>query len=181
MDSNSRIGDRTFNLRERALDEARRFAVMFVYLWVLFGLFVLNERIILDQRGIDFAAHGFALVNALVLAKVMLLTEDLNLGRWMRRRPLIYPILFESLLLTVMFICFHVAERVVIGLAKRETVEASIPAIGGGGFAGVLCVAVILFVALIPFFAFRNVSRELAPGQLHAMLFGTAAKVTKDQ
>jgi hypothetical protein len=181
MDSSSHTNDRTFKLRERFLDEARRFAVMFLYLWVLFGLFVLNERIILDQRGIGFSSHGFALLNALVLAKVMLVTEDLNLGRWMRRRPLIYPILFESLLLTIMFICFHVAEHFVVGLVERETVAASIPAIGGGGLAGVVCVAVILFVALIPFFAFRNVSRELAPGQLNAMLFGTAIKAAGDQ
>jgi hypothetical protein len=180
MDSHGHTGDRTSALRDRALDEVRRFAVMFLYLWILFGLFVLNERIILDQRGIGFTLHGLALLNALVLAKVMLLTEDLNLGRWMRRRPLIYPILFESLLLTVMFICFHVVERVVVGLAEKQTVDASIPAIGGGGLAGVVCVAVILFVALIPFFAFRNVSRDLGPGQLHAMLFGTAAKTTKD-
>jgi hypothetical protein len=181
MDSNSHTNDRTFKLRERVLDEARRFTVMFLYLWVLFGLFVLNERIILDQKGIGFSAHGFALLNALVLAKVMLVTEDLNLGRWMRRRPLIYPILFESLLLTVMFICFHVVERLVVGLVERQTVAASIPAIGGGGLAGVVCVAVILFVALIPFFAFRNVSRELGPGQLNAMLFGTATKAAEDQ
>jgi hypothetical protein len=111
----------------------------------------------------------------------MLVTEDLNLGRWMRRRPLIYPILFESLLLTVMFICFHVAEHLVVGLFERETVAASIPAVGGGGLAGAVCVAVILFVALVPFFAFRNVSRELGPGQLNAMLFGTATKPTADR
>src|SRR5271168_5005850 len=121
MDSNSHTNDRTFGLRERVFDEARRFMVMFLYLWVLFGLFVLNERIILDQRGISFSSHGFALLNALVLAKVMLVTEDLNLGRWMRRRPLIYPILFESLLLTIMFICFHVVEHLIVGLFKKET------------------------------------------------------------
>jgi hypothetical protein len=181
MDSSSPINDRTSGLRERALEEARRFVVMFFYLWILFGMFVLNERIILDQRGIGFAPHGFALLNALVLAKVMLLTEGLNLGRWLRRRPLIYPILFESLLLTAMFICFHVVEHLVVGLARKETVEQSIPVMGGGGWAGVACVAVILFVALIPFFAFRNVSRELGPGQLHALLFGTAAKVAEDR
>jgi hypothetical protein len=101
------------------------------------------------QGGIGFLSHGFALLNALVLAKVMLLTEDLNLGRWIRRRPLIYPIVFESLLLTVMFICFHVVEHVVVGLAERETVEASIPAIGGGGLAGVVCVVVLFFLARI--------------------------------
>jgi hypothetical protein len=177
----SEASGRTLAMKDRVLDEARRFVAMFLYLWVLFGLFVLNERIILDQRGSGFASHGFALLNALVLAKVMLVTEDLNLGRWMRRRPLIYPILFESLLLTVMFICFHVVEHLVVGLFKKETIAASIPAIGGGGLAGVVCVAVILFVSLIPFFAFRNVSRKLGPGQLHLMLFGTGTKLTQDQ
>jgi hypothetical protein len=59
-------------------------------------LFVVQENIILRQRGISFSAisfsaQGFALFNALVLAKVMLVAEDLDLGRWMKRRPLIYP------------------------------------------------------------------------------------------
>ena len=57
------------------------------------------------RRGISFSAQGFAFFNALVLAKVMLVAEDLDLGRWLQRRPLIYPILHESLLLTVLFIC----------------------------------------------------------------------------
>jgi hypothetical protein len=74
-----------------------------------------------------------------------------------------------------------VVEHLVVGLVERETVAESIPAIGGGGLAGVICVAVILFVAMIPFFAFRNVSRVLGPGRLHAMLFGTAVKATEDQ
>jgi hypothetical protein len=133
----------------------------------------------LGQRGINFAAQGFAVVNALVLAKVMLVAEDLNLGRWVRPRPLIYPILHESFLFTVLFICFHILEHVVIGLFHGETIAASIPAIGGGGFAGLLCVAVILFIALIPFFGFRAVSGELEPGRLNAMLFGIASAAGK--
>ncbi len=36
-------------------EETRRLLILFVYLWVLFGLFVLNEQIILRQRGIAFA------------------------------------------------------------------------------------------------------------------------------
>ena len=69
------------NLKERAIDEVKHFAILFVYLWILFGLFVLNERIVLQQHRIDFAAQGFAVINALVLAKVMLIAQDLNLGR----------------------------------------------------------------------------------------------------
>lgn len=176
MSAHSHPEGRSNHLKARALEETRRFAVMFVYLWILFGLFVLNERVILQQRGIGFSMQGFAVFNALVLAKVMLIAEDLRIAGWLRPRPLIYPIVGESLIFTAMFICFHIAEHVVIGLFKGETVTSSVPAIGGGGLAGLLTVAVIFFVALIPFFAFRAVGRELGEGRLNAMLFGTDIK-----
>lgn len=172
--------DQTHGLKERAVDEARRFVVLFLYLWVLFGLFVLNERIILRQHGVDFAAHGFAVFNAFILAKVMLVLEDLNLGRWLDRRPLIYPILHDSILFAVLFIAFHVVEEIVVGLFRGEGARSSVPAMGGGGFAGVVCVAVILFFALIPFFAFRTFNRALGPGRMWRLLFGSAVPDTAE-
>jgi hypothetical protein len=114
------MNDRLRMVKERLGHELRRFALMFLYLWALFLLFVLNEDIIFRQRGISFSAQGFAVFNGLVLAKVMLVAEDLDLGRWLQRRPLIYPILHESLLLTALFIVFHVVEHLVIGLVKGE-------------------------------------------------------------
>jgi hypothetical protein len=159
--------------RARAADELRRFFILFVFLWILFGLFVLNERIILRQHGIGFSSQGFAIFNALVLAKIMLIAEDLNLNHWLRRRPLIYSILHYSILLTVLFIVFHVIEQMVVGVLKGETLANSVPAIGGGGFGGLMCLAVILFVTLIPYFGFRNVSRALGSGRLKSLLFGS--------
>lgn len=155
-----------------ARDEARKFIVLFLYLWVLFSVFVLNQSIILRQQGIGFTAQGFAFLNALVLAKVMLLFEDFDPGRFLRRRPLIYPILFEALLLTVVFICVHIAEKVIEGAWRGQTVAASLPTLGGGGLVGLGSVAVILFVAMIPFFAFRNLSLVLGADRLKALLFG---------
>ena len=165
-------------LVSRAAEEFRRFLVMFFYLWVLFGLFVLNERVILGQRGISLQLQGFAILNALILAKVMMVAEYFEFGAWLRGRPLIYPIVANSFFLSVLFICFHVIEKVVAGLIHGESVADSLPAIGGGGLVGVLCVALILFVSLIPFFAFRSISRELGADRLNAMLFGTATRET---
>lgn len=158
-------------LKERAVEEFRRFVVLFLYLWLMFGLFALQERIVLKEQGINFTAQGFALVNALVLAKVMLVAENLNFGRWLNRRPLIYPILHDAFLFAVLFIVFHVVESLVIGLVHGEAVRASIPLIGGGGLAGLLCVAVILFAALIPYFAVKNLNLALGPGRLKELLF----------
>jgi hypothetical protein len=153
---------------------------MFIYLWLLFGLFVLNEKIVLSQRAIEFAPHGFAFFNALVLAKVMLVVEDIDLGRWMRRRPLIYPILLESALLAFLYICVRVIERTVVGLVQGKTLAASVPAFGGGGLVGTVSVALILFVALIPFFGIKNIGLEIGPDRLKAMLFGVGADSSRE-
>jgi len=162
-------------LQTRAVDEVKRFLVLFLYLWLLFGLFVLNERIILQEHGINFRAQGFAIINAFILAKVMLVLEDINLSRRFYERPLIFTILRDAGLFAVLFILFHIVEEMVVGLVRGETI--GFPAIGGGGIAGLACVSVILFIALIPFFAFRNFSNALGPGRMKAMLFETAARV----
>ena len=164
---------RLHRARTFAVHEMRRFLVMFVYLWVLFGLFALHEDVVLNEHGIPYAFHGFALINALVLGKVMLVAEDLRLGRAFRARPLIYPIVTEAFTLAMLFIVVHVLEHLIGGLIAGQQVAASVPEIGGGGFQGLLCVAVILFITLIPFFAFRNIAQEVGPDRIRAMLFGT--------
>jgi hypothetical protein len=165
-------GNRLRTMKQVAIDEARRFLVMFIYLWLLLGLFALHEDIVLRNRGIGFVFHGFALINALVLAKVMLIAEDLKLGHRLRAHPLIYPIATEALILATLFIVVHVLEHVIGGLIAGQRLAASVPSIGGGGMQGLLCVSLIMFVTLLPFLAFRHISRELGRGRIEAMLFG---------
>ena len=176
LSNHIRRDDRLRKAWERVSEEARRYLAMVLYLWVLFGVFVLSELIVEKRQGISFSAQGFAIMNALILGKVLLVFEDINLGRWLRSRPLIYPILFQSFLLTALFICFHILEGVITGLFKGRSVVESIPAIGGGGLIGLAVVVLLLFVTLMPFFAFQNVSRALGAGKLNAMLFGGAIK-----
>ena len=160
------------NIKARFKDELVRFLFLFLYLWILFSVFVIIHDIILRQEGRPLASQGFALINALVLGKVMLVFEDLDLGRWLEKRPLIYPILFETSVLTILFLCFHVVEKTIEGLFRGQTLADSLPKIGGGGFVGFTSVAVILFVALIPFFAFRNLKRVLGADRMHELIFG---------
>ena len=177
-ESSAHANGRGHRLKERALDEARRVVVLFLYLWLLFGLFALHTRIVLSENGLNFTEQGLALLNAFVLAKVMLVVENLNVGRWLQRRrqPLIYSILYEAFVFAVVFICFHILEHAVVGLIKGESLAASIPAIGGGGLEGLVCVAAIMFVALVPYFAFQNVSRVLGPGRLKELLLRAPAE-----
>lgn len=163
---------RARRLRTRATEEFRQFLVLFVYLWILFGVFVLNQGIVLREHGIGWTAQGFAFINALVFAKVMMLFEMFDPGQRLRKRPLIYPILYETFLLTILFLVVHVIEKAVGGLIRGETVADSLPSIGGGGLLGLVSASVIMFVALTPFFALRNLSFALGRDRLVALMFG---------
>ena len=163
---------RAARLGRKAVHEGRRFLVMFLYLWAVFALFALHERIVLREAGVILPSQGFAIVNAFILAKVMLVAEDLNLGGWLKTRPLIWPVLHEALLFALVFIAVHYLEHILIGWLHGESLRASVPAVGGGGLPGLLSTAVLMFVALIPFFAFRDVNRALGENRLVAMMLG---------
>jgi hypothetical protein len=159
------------SLKAKAADEFRRFLVLFFYLWILFGVFVLNQGVVMREHGINFPMLGFAFINALVFAKVMMLFEVFDPGRWLRHRPLIYPILYETMLLTALFLVAHVIEKTIEGLLRGKTFADSLPALGGGGLVGFLSITAILFIALIPFFGLRNLSLAMGEGRLWAVIF----------
>lgn len=71
----------------------------FRYRWVLFVLFQIHKITIL--RGQSPATPlgyrvGFALINALILGKIILMGEAFNFAEGFKNRPLVYAILFKS-------------------------------------------------------------------------------------
>ena len=123
------------SLKAKALREFTRFATMFAYLWVMFFLLQLHQYLILAQRHIPFEQYGVGFINALVLAKVMLVADDLRLGEWRGRRrlPLIYPVLTRSALFAVVFIVFDIIEKMLLGVLRGKSLADSIESFGGGG------------------------------------------------
>jgi hypothetical protein len=172
--------NRLHTLAERGLDEFRRFLFMFVYLWVVFGLFVLNETVILGERHVSFTAQGFALINAAVLAKVMLIAEALKLGGRFEQLPLIYPVAYKSTAFAVVFIGFHALERLGVGMLGGHSLADSMPRIGGGSWSGVLTVWAIMTISLLPLFALREIGRTIGEGRLWNLMFRRASNRTRD-
>lgn len=163
-------------VKERALDELRRFLGIFFYLWVLFGLFALNDSIVLAEHHVNFKMQGFAAINAFMLAKVMLVAENFHLGQRFKDRPLVYPIVYRSVIFTLLLICFHIVERVLVGVVEGKTIAENFPEIGGGSLRGIISAATIVCVALIPFFSFRELGRVIGERELKTLMLGHGAK-----
>jgi hypothetical protein len=168
--------NRLNKLKEKGIEELHRFAVMFLYLWMVFGVFVLNQAVVLGQTNSQFITQGFAVINAAVLGKVMLIAEDLKLGRRFEHLPLIYPVLYKSSAFAVVFIVFHVLEKVVVDLISGKSDAAGMPSIGGGSWFGIASVWAIMAVSLLPFFALREISRVMGKGELWNIMFKRPAR-----
>jgi hypothetical protein len=154
-----------------AVEEFKQLAVVFLYLYVCYAIFNLHERMVLEEHRIDINILGLAVINALVLAKVMIVAEHLNIARRFHDHPLVVPIALKSLAFAVLFLVFHVLEGIVIGVAGGRGVLESVPAVGGGGIAGFTSAAVIMTVVLVPYFAYREIGRVIGAHVLHAALF----------
>jgi hypothetical protein len=163
------------NLKERAVHQLKEFLAMFIYLWVLLTLLVINQSIVVAREA--HQAHFFAFVNALILAKVLLIGEHLHLGNRFRDKPLIYSIFYKCFVFTIFFIVVHILERMIDGVWSGRTIAQSFPDIGGGSLKRILSMGATLFVALIPFFAFREISRVIGPGELWSLLLSRGTRV----
>ncbi len=164
-------GESHRKLIRTAVEESKRLVIMVFYLWVVFGLYVLDESLILGKEHISFQMHGFAIINALVLGKVLLIGEDMSFADRFKDWPLIYPILYKALAFMVLFLAFHFAESIGVGLWDGKSVVESLPHEGNGTWQAWLCVAAILFISLVPFFAFREIGRVIGERELWALMF----------
>jgi hypothetical protein len=167
----SETQDRKSNLKERVKDQAKDFTLMFLYLWLVFGMLAIHESIILSQHQINYQSHGLAVVNALIFAKVMLVAQDLHLGNRLNDKPLIYSVLFKSFLFGVTLICFHIIEHVGIGMWHGKTITDSISEIGANRLRGMVSVGIISTVVLVPFFVLREISRVIGEDKVWSLFF----------
>ncbi|HTZ89327.1 MAG TPA: hypothetical protein VMA71_03245 [Alloacidobacterium sp.] len=160
-------------LKQRAYHGLKHYLLLTFYLWLVFALLILYKSVILSEHHIPFAANGFALINALALAKVMMVAREFHLGDWFKEAPLIYPTLLKSAIFAALLGCFKMLEEALVGLYHGKTFSESLAGLGGGTVEGILSLMAILAVALIPFFGFSELRRVVGEGKLEKLFFGS--------
>ncbi len=120
----------------------------------------------------DFRLQGFVIINALILSKVMLVAESMKFTQGGPKSRPVLVIFNKSVAFALLFIVFHVLESIIVGVAHGKTIAASFPELAGGHLQGIIALELIVSVSLVPFFAFREGSRELGEGRLMRILMG---------
>lgn len=162
--------DHAVGLKAKAKEELRLLVVISAYLLAVFGAFVTYRRLVSRELGVTAFHYGFAALEAVIVAKVILIGRALGVGG-KEGRSLAATVLRQSFLYGLLVMVFTILEHVLESLAHHEGLREGIDAILDQGLYEILGRTLILFVALIPFFAFWELSKQLGEENVFDLLF----------
>jgi hypothetical protein len=165
-------------LKQRVIEEFKLFWIIALYLWMFLGSFTLYRRLIIDETGASYLHYGIALVEALVIAKVILVGKMFGLGRRFENRPLIVPVVYKTIVFGIFVLLFAVVERLIEGWFHQQGLLGGLREIGDIGTYELGARVLMLIVAFVPFFAFTEIGRVLGIDRLRAMFFSRGAGST---
>jgi len=142
-----------------------------VYLAIFFGVFTWYRRLILAEYRITYLHYGWAVIEALILAKVILVGDALRLGRGFEGKPLILRVLDKAVVFSLFVGLFAVLEHVIEGLMHGKGFAEGIHKILAEGKDELLARCLLTFFAFIPFFAFKELGRAMGNGKLRELFF----------
>ena len=86
------------------------------YLTLVFAAFTQYRRFLLAAYDITYTNYWLAVIEALILAKVIMIGDVVRLGRGLEHKPLIYPTLYKTVVFTLFVGVFTALEHAIKGL-----------------------------------------------------------------
>ena len=159
-------------LKQKAIHELVEAIEISVYLGFFFCAIVTYKLILLHDFRDASLSYAFAVINALVIAKVILIGEATHLGKKYEARPLLLSSIYKAFLYGLLVFGFHIVEEAIKRLLH------------GGSIAEVfrdmrlddlLCRSLVVFCTFVPFFAFRELRRVLGEDKFNDLFLHARA------
>ena len=98
-------------LKQKAVHEFKEMTIVTAYLAFFFCALATYTMLLVGKSELAYFNYGFAVVNALVVAKVILIGEAAHLGKKYEDKPLIYSCVYKAFLCTLLVFAFHFVEE----------------------------------------------------------------------
>lgn len=157
--------------RRRILSEMIEYYFDFLYLAFFLVAFAWYRRLVLAEYDITYLGYGIPLVEAAVLAKVIMIGDLVPMGRGFQRQPLIIPTVFRSVLFSFYVLIFSLVEHTLTGLLHGKGWLAGVLEMESKGRYELLAQCVIIFGAFVPFFAFKELEKVLGKDRLRSLFW----------
>jgi hypothetical protein len=155
--------------KQHVVEEFKLFLIITMYLWVFLGSFTVYRRLITAETGTAYLHYGIALIESLIIAKVILIGKIFGFGKRFEDRQLIVPVFYKSILFGLLVLLFGIVEHIVEGWFHHAGLIGGLRTIGNLGAYELGARVLMLMVAFVPFFAFSEIGRVLGANQLREM------------
>lgn len=164
-------------LKQKILFEMHLFMIYSLFLALFFTSLTMYKRLILGEYSISYFHYGSGLIQALILSKIILIGESLQLGEKLSDKPLIIPTLYKTVLFSILVLIFTIIEHFVIGYFHGIGFTSLYQELLTKGLDEILAKVLVVFFVFILFFAFLETSWALGDGKLINLFF---TRKTKD-
>src|SRR5579872_1922222 len=158
-------------LRERAIEEIKRFFYYTVSLTILFSIFNFYQRVLLNDFSNSTIPYGFSFIQALILAKIIMVADVAKSGERFSRQPLIFPVIYKTITFCFLLLIFTVIEHLILGIYQGKTVVMIFQEFMTKHLHVALARMVIMFYVFLLFFSVLETSRILGENKLFNLFF----------
>jgi hypothetical protein len=157
--------------KQRIFHELVEYWINVIYLAIVFASFFIHQRLLLASYHITYTNYGVAIIEALILAKVILIGDAIRLGRGLEDKPLIYPTLYKTVVFTFFVAAFKAVEFGIKGLWQGEGIMGGLAEFYEKGWELVLANSLVVVVAFLPYFAVRELGRVMGGKTIRDLFF----------
>ncbi len=169
-------GKKKVGWKQKLIHEAVEYYINLVYLAAFLIAIAWYRRLILANYHIEYTEYWVPLIEAAILAKVIMIGDVLGLGRGLEHKPLILRTVYRTLVFGLWLIVFNILEETVRGLFKGEGLAGGFEKYLSRGRDEFLAGVILYFLAFVPFFAFQEVGRVVGKDKIRAMFFRSRSK-----
>jgi hypothetical protein len=155
------------NLKQKVVHELGEVAILSGYLAFFFCALATYSMLLLDKFHIAYFAYGTAVVNALVIAKVILIGEALHAGTRYEGRALVHSAIWKALVFGLLVFVFHVLEEMIKHLIDGKSAVGAFHEIR---LDDLLSRSVVIFCTFVPLFVFRELRRVMGEDNFWALI-----------
>ncbi len=163
-------------LKQKLFHELGEYGINIIYLTLVFAAFTEYRRLLLAAHDITYENYWVALIEAVVLGKVIMIGSVARLGRGLESKPLIFPTLYKTVVFILFVALFKLLEHGLKGLWKGQGFMGGLVELFAKGSHELLANSLVVFVALVPFFAVKELGRVLGEQKIRDLFFRRTAE-----
>jgi len=161
-------------LKQKAREEFEQVVILTAYLAFFFCALATYSMLLLNKFHISSFAYATALINAAVIAKVILIGEAVRAGKKFEGKALLFSAIWKSFVFGWLVFAFHIVEEMIKNLIHGK---GAIEAFREIRLDDLLSRTVVVFCTFIPLFVFRELRRVMGQDNFRALFFHSQSKM----